>query len=123
MSAKNILLPVSISTPLAKTSFTTLHERKTLAAGKTLIFQLPFHPQTWYRFFIQSNYERVVMQKVIRKFHSFAEAEEAEYAEYRALSGNEKLQILLELIMPENPDAAIIERCARVHRLTEHEEC
>ena len=63
------------------------------------------------------------MQKIVRKFRSFAEAEEAEYAEYRALSGNEKLQILLELIMPENPDAATIERCARVHRLTEHEEC
>ena len=63
------------------------------------------------------------MQKVVRKFRSFAEAEEAEYAEYGALSGNEKLQILLELIMPENPDAATIERCARVHRLTEHEEC
>jgi len=63
------------------------------------------------------------MQKVVRKFRSFAEAEEAEYAEYRILSGNEKLQILLELIMPENPYAATIERCARVHRLTEHEEC
>jgi hypothetical protein len=63
------------------------------------------------------------MQKVVRKFRSFVEAEEAEYAEYRAMSGNEKLQILLELIMPENPDAATIERCARVHRLAEHEEC
>jgi hypothetical protein len=36
---------------------------------------------------------------------------------------NEKLQLLLELIMPENPDAAIIERSARVHPLTEHKEC
>jgi len=61
------------------------------------------------------------MQKVVRKFHSFAEAEEAEYAYYGALSGDEKLQMFLELIMPENPDAATIERSARVHRLTEHE--
>jgi hypothetical protein len=63
------------------------------------------------------------MQKVVRKFHSFEAAETAEYEEYRALSGNEKLQILLELIMPENPDEAVIERSARVHPLAEHEEC
>ena len=42
---------------------------------------------------------------------------------YRTLSENEALQLLLELIMPENPDAAIIERSARVHPLTEHKEC
>ena len=47
----------------------------------------------------------------------------ADYEYYRTLSGNEKLQLLLELIMPENPDAAIIERSARVHPLTEHKEC
>ena len=28
-----------------------------------------------------------------------------------------------DLIMPENPDAAVIERSARVYPLTEHEEC
>jgi hypothetical protein len=44
----------------------------------------------------------------------------ADYEYYRTLAGNEKLQLLLELIMPENPDAAIIERSARVHPLTEH---
>jgi hypothetical protein len=27
------------------------------------------------------------------------------------------------LIMPENPDAAAVERSARVHPLTEHEQC
>ena len=42
---------------------------------------------------------------------------------YRGLTGDQKLQILLELITPENPDPAIIERSARVHPLTEHEEC
>ena len=63
------------------------------------------------------------MEKVVRKFSSFDEADDAEYEYYRALSGDEKLQILLELIMPENPHAAIIERSARVHLLTEHEEC
>ena len=63
------------------------------------------------------------MEKVVGKFRSFEEAEEAEYEYYRALSGNEKLQLLLELIMSENPDEAVIERSARVHPLTEHQEC
>jgi len=63
------------------------------------------------------------MQKIVRKFRSFEEAEDAEYAYYGSLSGDEKLQILLELILPEDPDEAIIERSARVHPLTEHEEC
>ncbi len=63
------------------------------------------------------------MERVVRKFSSFDEADNADYEYYRTLSGNEKLQLLLELIMPENPDAAVIERSARVHSLTEHEEC
>ncbi|MBI4431469.1 MAG: hypothetical protein HY587_07135 [Candidatus Omnitrophica bacterium] len=63
------------------------------------------------------------MEKVVRKFRSFDEADNADDEYYRALSGDEKLQMLLELIMPENPDAAVIERFARVHPLTEHEEC
>ena len=64
-----------------------------------------------------------VMEKVVRKFRSFDDADDADDEYYRSLSGNQKLQILLELIMPENPDAAVIERSARVHPLTEHEEC
>lgn len=63
------------------------------------------------------------MEKIVRKFSSFAEADDADDERYRALSGNEKLQILLELIMPEDPDAAVIERFARIHSLAEHEEC
>jgi hypothetical protein len=63
------------------------------------------------------------MEKVVRKFRSFNEADLADDEYYRTLSGNEKLQILLELIMPESSDAAVIERSARVHPLTEHEEC
>jgi hypothetical protein len=63
------------------------------------------------------------MEKIVRKFLSFKEADDADYEYYRTLSGNEKLQLLLELIMPENPDAAIIERSARVYPLTEHKEC
>ena len=63
------------------------------------------------------------MEKVVQKFRSFDEAEAAEHEYYSTLSGNEKLQILLELIIAENPDEAVIERSARIHPLTEHEEC
>jgi hypothetical protein len=55
------------------------------------------------------------MEKIVRKFRSFEEADDADYEYYRKLSGNEKLQLLLDLIMPENPDEAIIERSARVY--------
>jgi len=63
------------------------------------------------------------MEKVVRKYTSFEAADDAEFEFYRGLSGNEKLQMLLELIMPEDPNAAVIERSARVHSLTQHEEC
>jgi hypothetical protein len=63
------------------------------------------------------------MERIVRKFSSFEEADNAELEYYRTLSGNEKLQLLLDLIMPENPNAAIIERSARIHPLAEHEQC
>jgi hypothetical protein len=63
------------------------------------------------------------VEKTVRKFRSFEEADNADYEYYGALSGNEKLQLLLDLIMPENPDAASVERSVRVHPLTEHEPC
>ncbi len=57
---------------------------------------------------------KAVMERVVRKFTSFAEEEEADYAYYRKLSGNQRLQLLLELVMPENPDAGTIERSVRI---------
>jgi hypothetical protein len=63
------------------------------------------------------------MEKIVRKFRSFGEADSADDEYYRTLCGNEKLQLLLDLIMPENPDAATVERSARIHPLTEHEQC
>ena len=45
------------------------------------------------------------------------------YEDYRTLSGNEKLQMLLDLILPEKPDEAVIQRSARIHSLAEHKEC
>jgi cytochrome c-type biogenesis protein CcmH/NrfG len=63
------------------------------------------------------------MEKFVRKFSSFEAADDVEYESYRELTGDEKLQMLLELIMPDDPHAAVIERSARIHPLTEHEEC
>jgi hypothetical protein len=48
----------------------------------------------------------------VRQFRSFAEEENAEFDYYRTLSGNEKLPMLLELIVPENLHEVIIERSA-----------
>ncbi len=62
------------------------------------------------------------MEKIVRKFASFAEEEEAEYAYYRELSGEQRLQILLDLVMPENADAGTIERSVRVRPLVERKE-
>ncbi|HEY1267181.1 MAG TPA: hypothetical protein VGH16_07975 [Candidatus Binatia bacterium] len=61
------------------------------------------------------------MEKVVRKFSSFTAADEADDTYYAALSGNEKLQMLLDLIMPEDPHEAVIERYARVYPLADHD--
>ena len=39
-------------------------------------------------------------KKEFRVFKSFEEADEAEYAYYRSLSGDEKLKIMLEIMAP-----------------------
>ena len=57
------------------------------------------------------------MEIVVRKFSSFEDADRADDAEARQLTGDEKLQRLLDLIMPENPDEAVIQRSARVYPL------
>ena len=57
------------------------------------------------------------MEKVVHKFDSFAKADEADLEWYRQLTGNQRLQLLLELIMPDNPDEGVIERSARVYPL------
>jgi hypothetical protein len=59
------------------------------------------------------------MEKVVRKFSNFASAEKADEERYRLMSGDEKLAILLDLLMPESPDEAIIERSARVYPLAQ----
>jgi hypothetical protein len=59
------------------------------------------------------------MEKVVRKFESWEAADEADLEYWAGLSGDEKLAILLDLIAPENPDEAVIQRCARVYPLGE----
>ena len=59
------------------------------------------------------------MERVVRKFSSFKEADDATYAYYASLTPEQRLQLLLDLIMPEDPNEATIERCARVYPLAQ----
>jgi len=59
------------------------------------------------------------MDKVVHKYASFEAAEAADEERYRQMSGEEKLRMLLELVTPENPDEAVIERSARVYPLAQ----
>jgi hypothetical protein len=57
------------------------------------------------------------MEKVVRKFESWQAADEADLEYYAQLSGDEKLQILLELIASTNPQEAIMQRVVRIYPL------
>ena len=59
------------------------------------------------------------MEKIVRKYDDFAAADKAEEERYREMSSSEKLAILLDLIMPENPDEGTIQRSVRVYPLAE----
>ncbi len=59
------------------------------------------------------------MEKIVRTYDSFAAADAADMQRYRHMSGDEKLALLLDLLMPENPDEAVIQRIARVYPLSE----
>lgn len=56
------------------------------------------------------------MEKVVRKFASFEEAEAAEREFYRRLTTQQRIAIMLDLIYPEGSDAssARIERICRI---------
>ena len=58
------------------------------------------------------------MDKVVRKFGSFAEAEKADREYYRSLTGQQRLDILLELLASvqdtENEAAKGFERVYRI---------
>ncbi len=57
------------------------------------------------------------MEKIVRRFQSFAEAERADLEYWRQRTGEERLAALLELILPEDPEEAVIERTVRVYPL------
>ena len=61
------------------------------------------------------------MEKVVRKFATFEAVDQADDERYRSLNGDEKLRQLLELLMPENPDEAVIQRSARLYPLAERQ--
>ena len=59
------------------------------------------------------------MERVLRKFNSFAEADAATVSHYAQLTSEQRLQLLLDLIMPEDPNEALIERSARVYSIAQ----
>jgi hypothetical protein len=44
------------------------------------------------------------MERVVKKFNSFAEADEADRRFFRSLSGKQRLEILLEIIRSQHSD-------------------
>ena len=62
------------------------------------------------------------MEKVVRKFESWQAADEADVEYYAQLSGDEKLQILLDLMLPENPEGAVIARTVKKYPLGQGEQ-
>jgi hypothetical protein len=61
------------------------------------------------------------MEKVGRKFKSFAEAEQAERDYYRSLTPQQRLDLMLDIIRQGAPDEAFqrLERVCRIVKLHE----
>ena len=57
------------------------------------------------------------MQKVVAKYHSFKEAEEADLDFYRSLSGQKRLEMLLDLIQHGKSFYEATEEFKRVYRI------
>jgi hypothetical protein len=61
------------------------------------------------------------MEKVIRKFHSFAEAEKADREYYRSLTPEQRLEILFDMVATRHrhePEQRL-ERVCRIVKLQE----
>lgn len=52
------------------------------------------------------------MQKIVQKFSSFAAADRADFKYLRSLTGEQRLEMLLELISVNDPDEATVQRSA-----------
>jgi len=59
---------------------------------------------------------KVRMQRVVRKFRSFKEAAEADRDFYESLSGNQRVDLLLELVRQRQDDEAD-QRLKRVYQI------
>jgi len=61
------------------------------------------------------------MEKVVRVFHSLAEAEKADREDYRSLTPERRLEILFELVAARHPHATEqrLERVCRIIKLQE----
>jgi hypothetical protein len=61
------------------------------------------------------------VEKVARKFHSFAEADKADFEYYHSLTPEQRLDILGELIARAQPDKTgqRIEKISRIIKLQE----
>ena len=59
------------------------------------------------------------MEKVVRKFRSFKEAEQADLEFYRSLTGKQRLDILLQLVRQAHGDEPVqgLKRVYRVIKL------
>ena len=61
------------------------------------------------------------MEKTVRIFHSFEEADAAEVAEDLLMKPEQRIAVVLELQKRIHPDASE-QRFARVYRITQHEQ-
>lgn len=59
------------------------------------------------------------MQKVVQKFSNFDAADQSDIEYLRSLTGEQRLEMLLELISVNNADDATIQRSARVYPLAQ----
>ncbi len=61
------------------------------------------------------------VEKIARKFHSFAEAEKADCEFYSSLTPQQRLEILFDLIAVQHPHATEqrLERVCRIVKLSE----
>ena len=64
-----------------------------------------------------------MIERTVRKFSSFEEADQADRAYYAQLTPAERLQILLELIERHRQATNAPEGLARVYRIVEFERC
>jgi uncharacterized protein YdeI (YjbR/CyaY-like superfamily) len=61
------------------------------------------------------------VEKAVRIFHSFAEADKAEVEYHRSLTPEQRLEILFDLVKSQQPDEAEqrLERVCRIIKLQE----